>query len=90
MGRRYGNAECSHERENYSSSRFSAEPLIRPELRDLGATCEATLFAQQGIDTIVFGPGNIAAAHTKNESIWIPQLEKAAEYYHTLTKEVLC
>ena len=60
-----------------------------PELRDLGATCEATLFAQRGIDTIVFGPGNILAAHTKNEFIRILQLEQAAEYYRTLTKEVL-
>jgi acetylornithine deacetylase len=40
--------------------------------------CDASILAQGGIPSIVFGPGDIAQAHTADE--WIPQksLEAAA------------
>ena len=61
----------------------------QPEMADLGATCEAALFAAKGVDTFVFGPGHIEQAHSKDEHVEIDQLVKAAEYYHMLIREVL-
>jgi acetylornithine deacetylase/succinyl-diaminopimelate desuccinylase family protein len=60
-----------------------------PEFTDLGATCEAPLFAQRGIDTLVFGPGSIKQAHTRDEYIEIRQLMQASEYYYMLIREIL-
>jgi acetylornithine deacetylase/succinyl-diaminopimelate desuccinylase family protein len=40
--------------------------------------CDAAVLSQAGIPSIVFGPGNIAQAHTADEWISIEQLEKAA------------
>jgi acetylornithine deacetylase/succinyl-diaminopimelate desuccinylase family protein len=60
-----------------------------PVYTDLGATCEAILFAQRGVDVIVFGPGDMKNAHTKNEYIEIDQLIKAEDYYYRLIKEIL-
>lgn len=62
---------------------------IIPEMQDLGATCEAVLFSDRGIDTIVFGPGNIINAHTKNEYVEIDQLSMASSYYNSLIREVI-
>jgi len=61
----------------------------KPVLKDLGATCETTLFAEKGADTMVFGPGSINQAHTKDEYVEINQLTGACEYYYRLIKEVL-
>lgn len=61
----------------------------KPELTDLGATCEAALFAAKGIDTFVFGPGDIKNAHSKDEYVEISQLVKATAYYYALIREVL-
>jgi len=61
----------------------------KPFLKDLGATCETTLFAEQGADTLVFGPGSIKQAHTRDEYVEISQLTGACEYYYRLIKEIL-
>ncbi len=42
----------------------------------------ASRFAAAGVPSVVFGPGSIAQAHTKDEWIEIAQLEKAAEVYY--------
>lgn len=43
----------------------------------------ASRLARVGIPSVVFGPGNIAQAHTKDEWIAIDQLRQAADvYYH--------
>ncbi len=43
----------------------------------------ASRVARAGIPSVVFGPGNIAQAHTKDEWISIEQLRQAADvYYH--------
>lgn len=42
---------------------------------------EASLFSESGATAIVFGPGNIAQAHTANEWVELSQLEKVCEYY---------
>jgi succinyl-diaminopimelate desuccinylase len=41
----------------------------------------ASRLARIGIPSVVFGPGNIAQAHTKDEWIAIDQLRQAAEVY---------
>jgi acetylornithine deacetylase/succinyl-diaminopimelate desuccinylase-like protein len=40
--------------------------------------CDASILAQGGIPGIVFGPGDIAQAHTADEWIWQKSLEAAA------------
>lgn len=45
---------------------------------------EAALFAQAGLPTVVFGPGNIAQAHAPNEFIDKIELEKASQIYKRL------
>lgn len=44
----------------------------------------ASPIAAAGVPAIVFGPGSIAQAHTKDEYIEIDQLDKAAEVYYRL------
>jgi acetylornithine deacetylase/succinyl-diaminopimelate desuccinylase family protein len=66
-------------------SLFRGEPLPR----DLGGTCEARLFSERGADTLVFGPGSIEQAHTRNEWVRIEQLQQAAEFYLTLAESIL-
>jgi len=60
-------------------------PLVRRFLRSLDQTrpvglhyfCDAAVLARGGIPSVVFGPGDIAQAHTVDEWIAIPQLERA-------------
>lgn len=42
----------------------------------------ASRFAAAGVPSVVFGPGSIAQAHTKDEWISIEQLNQAAEVYY--------
>jgi len=64
---------------------FSNDPV----LRDIRGTAEAALFAKKGIDTVIFGPGDIKMAHSKNEYVEINQVVEAARYYYFLIKEIL-
>lgn len=64
---------------------FSKDPVFR----DLGGTSEAALFAKKGIDTVIFGPGDIKMAHSKNEYVNINKVLEAARYYYFLIKEIL-
>jgi acetylornithine deacetylase len=41
----------------------------------------ASRFAGAGVQSVVFGPGSIAQAHTKDEWISVTQLRQAAEVY---------
>lgn len=41
--------------------------------------CDAAVLSQAGIPSVVFGPGNIAQAHTADEWISIRQLERATQ-----------
>lgn len=47
---------------------------------------DAPAFDAIGCPTIVFGPGSIEQAHTKDEWLAIEQLEKAAEIYYQIGK----
>lgn len=59
-------------------------PLVKQFLRQAGQKraiglhyfCDATVLAGGGIPSVVFGPGDIAQAHTANEWIEISQLEQ--------------
>ena len=66
-------------------SLFGGEPVPR----DLGGTCEARLFSESGADTLVFGPGKMEQAHTRNEWVQIEQLEQAAAFYLALAQSIL-
>lgn len=46
----------------------------------------AATFADAGIDSVVFGPGSIAQAHTADEWISLEQLNSAVEIYYRLVK----
>ncbi len=61
-------------------------PLVKQFLANAGQTklagvhyfCDAAVLASGGIPSVVFGPGDIAQAHTADEWISLPQLERAA------------
>ncbi len=44
----------------------------------------ASLIAEAGVPAVVFGPGSISQAHTKDEFIALDSLEQAAEVYYQL------
>jgi acetylornithine deacetylase/succinyl-diaminopimelate desuccinylase-like protein len=60
-------------------------PIIRQFFHALGQKkplgvdyfCDAAVLAQAGMPSVVFGPGNIAQAHTADEWISLKQLEQA-------------
>ncbi len=45
---------------------------------------EAALFAQHGLPSLVFGPGDIAQAHAPDEHVTLDQLKQAASVYATV------
>ncbi len=59
-------------------------PLVRQFLRSVGQTrsvgvdffCDAAVLSQGGIPSVVFGPGDIAQAHTADEWISLASLER--------------
>lgn len=59
--------------------------------RPLGVpfSTEASNLSHAGIPTVVLGPGDIAAAHTKDESIEISQVERAVDVYLALMRQPL-
>ena len=60
-------------------------PLVQNFLRSAGQTrpagvdyfCDASVLSAAGIPSVVFGPGDIAQAHTADEWISLAQLERA-------------
>lgn len=48
---------------------------------------EAALFSAAGIPAIVFGPGDIAQAHTADEWIELDQLQQMAQHYSRLLRQ---
>lgn len=62
-------------------------PLVRQLMRSVGQTkaagvdyfCDASILAQGGIPSVVFGPGDIAQAHTADEWISLSSLERGKE-----------
>jgi acetylornithine deacetylase len=62
-------------------------PLVAEFLRNIGQRepvgvnyfCDASVLSKHGIPSVVFGPGDIAHAHTVNEWISVNSLERARE-----------
>ncbi len=62
-------------------------PLVRQFLRSLGQTqpagvdffCDAAVLSHGGIPSVVFGPGDIAQAHTADEWISLDSLERGKD-----------
>ena len=50
-------------------------------------TTHAPQFAQAGIPTVVFGPGAIEQAHTKDEWIAVDQLDQSSEILHQFIQQ---
>ena len=48
---------------------------------DLAFWTEAALYAEAGIDAVVFGPGDIAQAHAADEFVELAQLEAARDAF---------
>jgi len=53
--------------------------VAEPKIRGVGFDTDAGKFVARGIPTPVFGPGNIAQAHSENEWVEIKQVVQAAE-----------
>lgn len=47
-----------------------------------GATCDANMLSQAGVPVVVFGPGDLMAAHRPNESVPLAEVEAAVEVFH--------
>jgi acetylornithine deacetylase len=62
-------------------------PLVREFMRSVGQTkpagvdyfCDASVLSRGGIPSVVFGPGDIAQAHTPGEWISVASLERARQ-----------
>ncbi len=73
------------ENQIFSEAINNAETLIENCQLEKGIAVsfwtEAALFSEAGLAAIVFGPGNIAQAHTADEWVTIEQLLKVYEHY---------
>lgn len=64
-----------------------SHPVIA-RLKALGSRCtgsawfsDAAVFARHGVPAVALGPGSIGQAHTKDEWIAVPDLEKGAKFF---------
>jgi acetylornithine deacetylase/succinyl-diaminopimelate desuccinylase family protein len=72
-------------------------PLVRQACAVVGESqpevvfysCDASKIAERGIPCIVLGPGDIAEAHTADESIGLADLEAGTEVYVRLAQELM-
>lgn len=62
-------------------ARDFAETLQLPVGHAVDFWTEAALFSEAGLNAIVFGPGDIAQAHSADEWVALDQLESAARHY---------
>lgn len=62
-------------------ARDFAEGLGLPIGNAVDFWTEAALFSEAGLNALVFGPGDIAQAHSADEWVALPQLQSAASHY---------
>ncbi len=63
-------------------------PYIDEEMHEVGFWTDAALFSKEGINSVVFGAGNIAQAHTENEYVYKNDLEKAQVIFEKIMGEI--
>ena len=71
-------------------------PLVRHFLRSIGQTrsvgvdffCDAAVLSAGGIPSVVFGPGDIAQAHTTDEWISLASLERGKNLFLSFLKSL--
>jgi acetylornithine deacetylase len=51
---------------------------------DLGFWTEAALLAERGVDTVVFGPGDITQAHGPDEWVTLDELARARDVFRAI------
>lgn len=73
----------------YCEDAFKSCLLADPNYMDFQGTTEAALFAEKGIDTVIFGPGDLKMAHSKNESVEVEQVIKFSRLLYILIKKIL-
>ncbi|MBX6770395.1 MAG: M20 family metallopeptidase [Chloroflexi bacterium] len=67
------------------AARHAAEAVLgRSSIGGVSFGTDAGTLTERGISTIVFGPGSIDEAHTRNESIALEEVARAAEILATL------
>jgi succinyl-diaminopimelate desuccinylase len=62
----------------------AAEGICDSQMKGVPFSTHAPRFAELGIPTVVFGPGSISQAHTRDEWIEIAQLDQAVAILHRL------
>jgi acetylornithine deacetylase len=65
-------------------ARDFAEAMGLPVGNAVDFWTEASLFSQAGLNAVVFGPGDIAQAHTADEWVSVPLLQQVAEIYRRM------
>jgi acetylornithine deacetylase/succinyl-diaminopimelate desuccinylase-like protein len=64
--------------------------FLNQEQGDLVAySCDASKVSAAGVPCIILGPGDIAYAHTADESIGVDELEAGVHLYAALTRKLL-
>lgn len=76
--------DVAHAEDRRLAARDLADALGLPIGNAVDFWTEASLFSQAGLTAIVFGPGDIAQAHTADEWVSLQQLSDAASHYHRL------
>ena len=70
-----------------SLASIASEIVAQSRTIGVGFTTQPPKFAAAGIPTVVFGPGSIDQAHTKDEWIEIEQLNQGAEVLYQFIKQ---
>jgi acetylornithine deacetylase len=74
-------ADAAHAESHLRNARALADALEIPVGDAVDFWTEAALFSQAGCTTFVYGPGDIAQAHSADEWVGLDQLEAAARTY---------
>lgn len=70
------------------SSAVSRATGTRPTIMGVPYGTDAGPLSEAGLPCLVFGPGDIAQAHTKDEWIELDQVRQAVEAYYEIAKEL--
>jgi len=73
----------------YCEDAFKNCLLADPNYMDFQGTTEAALFAEKGMDNVIFSLGDLKLAHSKNESVEVEQVMKSSRLLYILIKKIL-